>query len=187
MRKAIWDKSLIKVYMSPMTGQIADAVDDPNWLPPGDVVGMVYSSPSDLKAHFPGVDFEILGKRLEHNNTRTTEQAFGFKVEDAEIENQLVKGTIDRPHNHQNGSGTTKKEQPMATLGEQQELLMAFTRAALDAMKSSGARETAVKKAFCNGLGRAIIIMHPEMQERLKRIVHESRDMDLMEADDTFI
>lgn len=163
MATALWDKGLIKVYINPMTGQIENAIDSPDWTPSPSSIGMTYNSERDLKAHYPGVDFKILGVKLEHNNTKTTESAFGFKV----TEEEMIEGGKMIPTIEPN----TDK------------LMMLFTKAAVEAKHAEGVRDKSYKKGFCNGVGKAIMAINPSLKERLQDIVNNAKDQDLDDSD----
>ena len=162
MPVAIWDGQLVKVYVNPMTNQITDAIDSPNWQPPGDTIPSLYNSEESLKRAFPGKEFKIVGVKKEHNNTKTAEQSFGIKVSDVELQNIMIR---------EGGKKIEVKQEE----GSMDELITLFTKAAVEANNASGMRDKEYKKGFCNGLGVAITALDPSMKERLRDIAINSK------------
>ena len=123
------------------------------------LVSMISSSGSSI---FGGSSLtqELKNK---HNNTKTTESAFGFKV----TEEEMIEGGKMIPAIEPN----TDK------------LMMLFTKAAVEAKHAEGVRDKSYKKGFCNGVGKAIMAINPSLKERLQDIVNNAKDQDLDDSD----
>lgn len=181
-----WDKSQIRVGIDPATGNYCNH-NDPSSLPKV-VSEEVYKR---IVASTPHLKWTLEGEKMVHNDTKTVRDAFSIIPGDKEIEAQLNNKEVDEPEeaiSHHLGSfpevpkGTLSgtpirftKVEPINgnNMNNIDEAVLVFTRTVVDLHRAAGAKEKLSRKSYANGFARCLLILYPDMTDKIKRIASD--------------
>lgn len=147
-------KDVYTVYMDIMGGvsrvvPIGADLEPPDGAFPNTFVGM-----DQLKAAFPGCKLNIKGDLMEDN--KRVSKAPSNKEIDAYLVNEKPYGLPETS--------------PVMQSAEVSTLLLVFEQK-VGEYKRATRKKKELAKAYCNGMGRAIKMIYPEVEGRLKQIV----------------
>lgn len=195
---ASYDKAMIRVGINPATGGYINH-NDPEALPKlisEDVYRRIVTSTPQLK-------WTLEGEKMVHNDTKTVRDAFSIIPGDKEIEllqtsnaeplskpiqtqldqlyangtktlDQEVAQSLKNPISNEYYTGT--KPYFSQTMTNIDEAIIVFTRVVVDMHRATGAKEKLSRKSYANGFARCLLILCPEINDKIKRIASDTND-----------
>lgn len=188
---ASYDKSMVRIGIDPATGNYVNHNDTSSL--PKVVSEEVYKR---IVASTPQLKWTLEGEKMVHNDTKTVKEAFSIIPGDREIElmQSSTSGAINQLKEELSDISTKTLDlekskyitNPMAVqyignnkptnMNNIDEAILVFTRVVVDMHRATGTKEKLSRKSYANGFARALLILYPDMSDKIKRISSDSQD-----------